>query len=113
MKNAACTTTTTTTTSSDHHVPDPQSDTQFPKLQSHSVDQRKTQPHHPKKKKTKTKKNCIPTEKDISTHKSQASDGSGTHFSLTWKENKKKSTAQLINKTKVEVPAAATVAAER
>jgi hypothetical protein len=54
MKNAAApTTTTTTTTSSDHHVPNPQSDTQFPKLQSHSVDQRKTQPHHPK---TKNKK---------------------------------------------------------
>jgi hypothetical protein len=63
--------------------------------------------------KKKKEKNCIPTEKDISTHKSQVSDGSGTHFSLTWKENNKKiySTADQQNKT--EVPAAATVAAER
>jgi hypothetical protein len=98
MKNAAAPTTTTTTpTASDHHVPNPQSDTQFPKLQSHSDDQRKTQPPHPNKKK---KKNWIPIEKDISTHESQVSDGSGTPFSLTWKENKKESTAQLINKTK-------------
>jgi len=67
----------------------------------------------PTKKKKKKTKNWISTEKDISTHKSQVSDGSGTHFSLIWKENKKKiySTADQQNKT--EVPAAATVAAER
>jgi hypothetical protein len=55
MKNAAAPT-TTTTTSSDHHVPNPQSDTQFPKLQSHSVDQRKNSAPPPKNKKTKNKK---------------------------------------------------------
>jgi len=83
MKNAAAaptttTTTTTTPTSSDHHVPNTQSDSQFPKLQCHSVDQRKTQsPHQKKKKKTK---NWISKEKKISKNKTQVSNGTGTHF---------------------------------
>jgi hypothetical protein len=59
----------------------------------------KEKPNPPTQEKKK-KKNWIPIEKDISTHESQVSDGSGTPFSLTWKENKKESTAQLINKTK-------------
>jgi hypothetical protein len=55
---------------------------------------------NPPTQRKKKKKNWIPIEKDISTHESQVSVGSGTPFSLTWKENKKESTAQLINKTK-------------
>jgi hypothetical protein len=68
---------------------------------------------NPPTQRKKKKKNWIPIEKDISTHESQVSDGSGTPF-LTHLERKQKriySTADQQNKT--EVPAAVTAAAKR